>query len=83
MILPAGSAAMTSNATILNVKCYPCQEPLIHLTRSETDDFVFCPNCGGILSYEEVVKNSAGLVGGMLTIEELNRLRVEAGLDPK
>jgi uncharacterized Zn finger protein (UPF0148 family) len=74
---------MISNATVLNVKCHSCQEPLIRLARSETDDFVYCPNCGGILSYEEVVKNSAGLTGGILTREESNQLRVEGGLDPK
>ena len=74
---------MTGNATVLNVKCHSCQEPLVRLTRSETDDFVFCPICGGILSYEELIKNSAGLIGGILTMEELNQLRAEAGLDPK
>jgi uncharacterized Zn finger protein (UPF0148 family) len=74
---------MTGNATVLNVKCHSCQEPLVRLARSETEDFVFCPTCGGILSYEEVVRNSAGLIEGILTIEELNQLRVDAGLDPK
>jgi hypothetical protein len=35
------------------------------------------------MTYEEVVKNAPGLMGGTLTIEELNQLRVEAGLRPK
>jgi uncharacterized Zn finger protein (UPF0148 family) len=74
---------MSSTATVLEVKCFNCQEPLVRLTRSESDDFVFCPICGGVMTYEEAVKNAPGLIGGSLTAEELNQLRVEAGLRPK
>jgi hypothetical protein len=35
------------------------------------------------MSYEEVLKNAPGLIGGSLTIEELNQLRMEAGIGPK
>lgn len=72
-----------TKSTVLTVECFNCKEPLIRITRSETDDFAFCPICGGVISYEEVVKNSPGLIGGSLTKEELNQLRVEAGLKPQ
>jgi hypothetical protein len=70
---------MSSTATVLDVRCFNCEEPLLRITRSEVDDFVFCAICGGVLSYEEVLTNAPGLVAGLLTADELCQLRIEAG----
>lgn len=45
----------------LGIKCAQCQEPLMRITESKTNDFVVCPNCGASGNYEEVIKNSGGL----------------------
>ena len=72
-----------ATVSVLNVKCRECGNPLFRFAGPEGDDLAWCLECGSFLSYEEVLKNAPGLIGGSLTIEELNKLRVQAGLRPK
>ena len=73
---------MTTKITPLTVECHKCQKPLFRFTTPKAD-VVWCLECGASLTYEEVLKNAPGLMGGFLTAEELNHLRMQAGLRPK
>ena len=42
--------------SFLQVKCAACQEPLIRIAQSETDDRVVCPICFAVGDYERVIK---------------------------
>jgi len=46
----------------LRVKCANCQDELIRIKESETDDMVYCPTCMSHGDYERVVKQGAGLI---------------------
>ena len=43
-------------------KCVECNEPLIRITQSETNDVVVCPNCLASGGYKQVIEESAGLM---------------------
>ena len=68
--------------SFLQVKCAACQEPLIRIAQSETDDRVVCPSCFAVGDYERVVKQGSGLSRGIFVsgetktfIEQLQRRR--------
>lgn len=65
----------TQDFTLLPVKCAQCSEPLVRVTLPETYDRVYCVQCGGVGDYEQVIERTAGLIGGLLTEEELLDLR--------
>jgi hypothetical protein len=73
---------MSRTVTVLNVECRDCGNPLFRFTDANAD-MAWCLNCGSFATYEEVLRNAPGLIGGSLTPDELNRLRAEAGLHPK
>jgi hypothetical protein len=57
--------------SFLQVKCAACQEPLIRIAQSETDDRVVCPICFAVGDYERVIKQGSGLSrGGIFVTDE-------------
>lgn len=77
---------MTWGYEFLHVKCANCQDELIRIAESETDDQVFCPTCMAWGEYERVVKEGAGLLRGIPVdeqtrdlIDRLARTRREQG----
>lgn len=58
----------------LRIKCFNCQDELIRVAESETDDRVYCPTCLCWGEYEHVVKQGAGLIGSVPVDEQTRDL---------
>lgn len=65
--------------TTLKIQCHECKVPLMRETDPPTGR-VFCPSCGGVNNAEQVLKESAGLIRGIFTQEELVALRRKVGI---
>jgi hypothetical protein len=60
---------------LMLLRCKKDGVALALVTQAEGDVFAVCPDCGSGWKYEEVAENSAGLVSGILSEEQLVSLR--------
>jgi len=65
---------MTTSFTEIAIKCAKCQEPLVRVTTAESDR-CYCLGCGAFNEYKKIVRNAPGLIGGVITKEEILNLR--------
>jgi hypothetical protein len=64
----------SSDQTIL-LRCSKDSEPLVLVSGPQGDVLAVCPICGSGWKYEQVAKQSAGLIAGLLSEEQLLDLK--------
>ena len=68
---------------LTTIECPNCRVSLFWIPESPPDRTIVCTECGAAGSYEKVMKNIGGLIGGVLTHEELIDIRKRLGIIQK
>jgi hypothetical protein len=65
------------------IRCQKDDVPLALVTAADGKTWAVCPVCGGAAYSENVIKQSSGLISGMLTEEQLIDLRKQIRIADK
>lgn len=74
---------MVATVSDIALKCAKCGTNLVRVSEPEGEDRVFCTECGAFNNAKAVFENSAGLIGGVLTPEQVLDLREKVRLARK
>ena len=58
-------------------------QTLYRIPETEPDTSIVCPRCGAVGWYEQVVKQGAGLINGLLTQEQCAEIIKELSVAPR